>query len=171
MLCPFTPCKGTLCFVFNSFTSTPKPMNLNSHQQPEFLIDFLPQFFGFPVGRLYLPATFTRPPQFQLWRNSVYIPVEKLYLNGDEVIWFIASIEEYERLAAKFPHHKYCEHTQSRLSLLSTIVSLLKPSSRLDYTEVCSSPLFLSLFNSRFHSKYKLPSSTSLVSSSSLIRF
>lgn len=120
-------------------------MNPNSYQQPEFLIDFPPQFFGFPVGRLYLPASFTLLPQFQLWCKSVYILEEKLYLNGDKVIWFIASIEEYHRLAAKFAHHKYCEHTQSRLSLLSTIISLLKPSSRLDYTEVCSSPLFLSL--------------------------
>lgn len=100
-------------------------MNTHSSQQPEFLLN-CHRFFGFPVGRFYLPAYFARYPQFQLCCKSVHILEEKLYLNGDKVIWFIASIEEYQRLSGQFPHSTHCQSTKFHLKLLSTLVDLLK---------------------------------------------
>ncbi|MBD2778031.1 hypothetical protein [Iningainema tapete] len=98
---------------------------------PEFLIN-LSEIPGFPVGRLFVPYSFTTNPTFLLWYKSVRIHRETFYVTG-KVIWFIASYTEYCRLASRYPHHRHAAYTRYLLNSASTFFKGLKPPYLPDY--------------------------------------
>jgi hypothetical protein len=77
--------------------------------RPEFCIDPC-KFSGVPLGRLYVPYPWPKSSAFHAWCKSVRIVSEKPYFHRqktvDKVIWFIAPLDEYYRLAVKYPHSK-----------------------------------------------------------------
>lgn len=62
---------------------------------PEFLIN-LCEIPGVPVGRIFVPHSFTTKPNFLRWYQSVEIRRVTPYVSG-KVIWFIAPVSEYHR--------------------------------------------------------------------------
>ncbi|WP_199302354.1 hypothetical protein [Coleofasciculus sp. FACHB-129] len=94
-------------------------------QMPEFLINFH-KVPGIPLGRLFVPHSFTTTSQFLHWYNSIHLVDETFYASG-KVIWFIAPVSEYLRLAYLYPHHCYAAYTLYLLKSASTFFSRLKP--------------------------------------------
>ncbi|MCP6759140.1 MAG: hypothetical protein NHB32_10325 [Fischerella sp. CENA71] len=92
---------------------------------PEFLIN-LHEVPGFPLGRIFIPNSFTNKPEFIHWYKSVIIHREKPYFTG-KVIYFIAPYAEYQRLASQYPHHQYAAYTHYLLTQASTFFRGLKP--------------------------------------------
>jgi hypothetical protein len=90
-------------------------------KRPEFLID-CKKVRGIPVGRFYIPFRFKDIPFY-----PSYLLQEKSYANGDRVLWFIAPISEYCRLARLYPHHSRSDYIFYLLRSASTFFSLLKP--------------------------------------------
>lgn len=89
-------------------------------QRPEFLLDCF-KVRGIPVARFYIPYRFKDIPFF-----ASYLLDEKPYDNGDRVVWFIAPISEYCRLARLYPHHSRSDYIFYLLRTASTFFSLLK---------------------------------------------
>ena len=92
---------------------------------PEFLLN-LHQVPGFPMGRIFVPYSFTNTLGFIHWYKSVHIYRETFYLTG-KVIYFIAPYTEYCRLASRYPHHRHAAYTQYLLRKASTFFKGLKP--------------------------------------------
>ncbi|MDZ8067433.1 MAG: hypothetical protein RMY64_17700 [Nostoc sp. DedQUE08] len=97
---------------------------------PEFLIN-LCEIPGIPVGRIFVPYSFTTKPNFLRWYQSVEIRRVTFYVSG-KVIWFIAPVSEYHRLASCYPHHRHAAYTHYLLNSASTFFKGLKPPHLLD---------------------------------------
>ncbi|MBD2004746.1 MULTISPECIES: hypothetical protein [Cyanophyceae] len=91
---------------------------------PEFLVNSH-KFSGVPVGRLFVPRSFTTTPQF-LRSHTIHILDVTPYPSGT-VYWFIAPVSEYLRLATLYPHHRHAAYTLYLLKSASTFFSRLKP--------------------------------------------
>jgi hypothetical protein len=72
-------------------------------RQPQFQIIENAQT-GALTGRIYVPAQRAATSGYKRWKQSVQVTSIKVYGDGSERLYFKASIEEYERLAAKYPH-------------------------------------------------------------------
>ncbi len=94
-------------------------------KKPEFLIN-TKLFPGTPLGRLFVPYSFTRKPKFIKWHKSTFTYRVTYYRTGI-VIWFFASQEEYKRFAFHYPHHRHANYTLYVLRNASTFFRGLKP--------------------------------------------
>ncbi|MCC5652182.1 hypothetical protein LC609_20625 [Nostoc sp. XA013] len=65
------------------------------------------------------------------WYQSVEIRRVTPYVSG-KVIWFIAPVSEYHRLASFYPHHRRAAYTHYLLNSASTFFKGLKPPHLLD---------------------------------------
>jgi hypothetical protein len=102
---------------------------------PEFLVNYS-KVPGVPLGRLYVPYPWTTTPEFVRLFECVHIYEQTLYRDRAKLIWFIAPVSEYRRLALQYPHSYYGDHTLYVLKAASTFFSSLKPPYRSDYTDV-----------------------------------
>lgn len=92
---------------------------------PEFLIN-LHEIPGVPVGRIFVPHSFTRKSTFQRWYRSIRIQRQTVYASGI-VIWFIAPVSVYRSLAFFYPHPVHAAYTHYLLNSASTFFKGLKP--------------------------------------------
>ncbi|AFZ24205.1 hypothetical protein Cylst_1959 [Cylindrospermum stagnale PCC 7417] len=92
---------------------------------PEFLIN-LHEVPGVPVGRIFVPCSFTKKPNFLRWYKSVHIYRVIPYETGLLVL-FIAPVSEYLRFAHSYPHHRHAAYTLYLLRQASTFFKGLKP--------------------------------------------
>jgi hypothetical protein len=97
------------------------------HPSPEFLIN-CSKVCGVPLGRLYIPCPGTIEPEFRQLLESVHIYEEKTYANGAKLMWFLAPMSDYRRLAERYPHSHYSDYTQRLLKAASTFFISFKPS-------------------------------------------
>ncbi len=100
-------------------------LNQNKYSQPEFCIDVY-KILGIPLGRIYVRYFWTTKPEFSCLCQSVHIIEERLYGNGDKVIWFVSSSDHYRTLAIQFPHHRHFADTEYLLTASSTFFKNLK---------------------------------------------
>lgn len=119
-------------------------LSQNTSSQPEFSL-YTDKIPGIPVGRIYIPHVCTSWCDLSLLSHPIYIIEEKPYMNGDKLVWFVASVELYRSLAARFPHRKYSANTEDLLSIASTFFSILKLLSAKGFTDVRLSLILLIL--------------------------
>lgn len=76
-------------------------------------------------GRLYVPHLWAESSPFLAWVKSVRITHKKSYSNGAVLVWFRASLDEYYRLAVKYPHSKSClrAKTHNLINASSTLLN------------------------------------------------
>ena len=110
-------------------------LNHNKYTQPEFSL-YIHKVPGVPVGRIYIPHACTNRSELLRLYQPIHIIEEKPYMNGDKVIWFVASIAVYRSLAVRFPHRKYAANTEYLLTTASTFFKALEFFASNSFTDV-----------------------------------
>lgn len=120
----------------------------NKYPNPEFSI-YMRKVPDIPVGRIYIPHTWTKRYELSHFYKSIHIIEEYSYMNGDKRIYFIAPIALYRSLADQFPHPKYSANTDYLLTTAYTFFEALEFFSNNSFIDIRLSLMLLRivLFN------------------------
>ncbi len=79
---------------------------------------------GIPLGRIFIPHTFSQPYEILPLYHPTHIIEAKPYESGIR-IYFVAPISKYCSLAHQFPHRKYATNTEYLLTSASNFFRTL----------------------------------------------